>query len=504
MRQWLCDRWGITAATCFLLLLVLPFLDYYGLWFDEVFSVVMSRSFDSIVQMVRTQENNMLLHYIFLLAWQSLGDGSEFFLRSSSVAFILLSLFPLHAAVRRLSGSTCANIAVLLYVAQFLVLEHARTCRGYSLALLLSALVFWRWVVAWQNSRQRDWLLVGALAGLAVWAHYFSALVPPVLVLAMLWRDGVKQPWRYLFSAFLVFLLFVLPVFMTRPPDGAAQIGWASVPSWLSIRGTLWMLAGVNGMYQQWVVAVVFLSCAITGVLYVWRNAVSMRTAAVGLSVGLIVALLAVLLESFVGQPVFVVRFFAPLVPVYCFVLATALCQVRWWWRVVLVAALLLSSAFETWRMFNLQPMPMRFWWKPVAQQLVWQMRADDVVLVYPSFLHLPLDYYLDDMDVNHHLPRAQEFTSTPYRAGGGVEPVPDWSRLQALTQNAPRVWLVLDDQNKPSDIRLQRTQIPAIQNMLTQQGKFLSYSWHYDKKALQRYDAAPASSASTLTDMQR
>jgi hypothetical protein len=97
MRHWLAEYWGVFAAAVFLLLVLLPFLDYYGLWFDEIFSVVMSRSFDSIVQMVRTQENNMLLHYLFLWLWQPFGDGSEFYLRSSSVLLVLLSLIPLQS-----------------------------------------------------------------------------------------------------------------------------------------------------------------------------------------------------------------------------------------------------------------------------------------------------------------------------------------------------------------------------------------------------------------------
>ena len=78
MRHWLAEYWGVFAAAVFLLLVLLPFLDYYGLWFDEIFSVVMSRSFDSIVQMVRTQENNMLLHYLFLCCGSRLAMAVSF------------------------------------------------------------------------------------------------------------------------------------------------------------------------------------------------------------------------------------------------------------------------------------------------------------------------------------------------------------------------------------------------------------------------------------------
>lgn len=493
MRHWLAEYWGVFAAAVFLLLVLLPFLDYYGLWFDEIFSVVMSRSFDSIVQMVRTQENNMLLHYLFLWLWQPFGDGSEFYLRSSSVLLVLLSLIPLHAAAKRLTNSSVANVAVLFYVTHMLVLEHARTCRGYSLALLMSCLVLWCWAVAWQSRRQRDWLVVGAVAGLGVWAHYFSLFVPAVLVFAMLWRDRLNQPWRSLSYAFLMFVLFSLPIILTRPSDGAAQISWANIPSWQTIYSTLWMLSGSSGLKQELAMRAMLISCAVACVLQWKKEYLRWRSVFVGMAAGLVLAVLAVLAESFIGQPLFVYRFFTPLVPIYCLVLAVALCAVWWWLRMVLLAVVLLASTYEAWRVYA-DTMPMRFWWKPVAQQLVWQMNTDDLILVYPSFLRLPVDYYLDKIDPSRQLPRPQEYAAGPYRAGGGVEPAPDWSRLQMLTRKAPRVWLILDEQNKASDIRLQRTQIPAIRNLLLQQGGVLAYDWHYGDRTLQRYDIKPAS----------
>lgn len=479
---------GIACAATYLLLLVLPFLTRYGLWFDEIFSIAMSRTIDSIVSMVKTQENNMLLHYCLLWILQPWSHDSEVFWRSSSIVLVILSLLPLHAAARRLSNVATANMAVLLYVAQFIVLEHTRTCRGYSLALLLSSFVLWRWVLACESGRWRDWLLVGAFAGLGVWAHYFAALLPPVLLMAMLWRDGWRQPWRPLCLAALCFVLVALPIVLTRPPDGAAQIGWANVPTWQSIAMTLWMAAGNNGLYQEPVLAALLLSSAVACGLQGWRDAASRRHIFVGLSLGLMVVMLAVLLESFLGQPVFVVRFFTPLVPIYCVVLAAALSQVWLVLRVLLLATFLLASAFETWRAFALQPMPARFIWRPLAQVLVRTMQPDDVVLVYPAFNHLPLNYYLDQKDANHYLPRTSEFVSAPYRAGGGVEPEPDWKKVQQLSEHAARVWLIADEQNVPAWTRLLRTRAPEIRHALARNHR-LAYQWRYQTFTVQRYD---------------
>jgi len=484
-------RWlPLLAAALFLLLVTVPFINHYGLWFDEIFSVAKAQDIDSIIAMVRTQENNMLLHYLLLWLWLPLGDGSEMFLRTLSVAITLLALFPLHAATRRLADHATANTACLVFASHFLVLEHAWNCRGYALAALMSALVLWRWTCAWQTRKTSDWLVTGVFAGLAVWSHYFGALVLPVLVFAMLWRDGWKQPWRQLGLAGATFFLVALPIVLTRPPDGTAQIAWADVPSLRTIQGTLWILAGLDGLSEKPVLLAVLVAC-VSALLLRWRRSgLDWRHPAAGLLVGLLLVVLSVLVESFVAQPLFVYRFFTPLVPVYCVVLACALAQLWPWLRVLLLALLLSATAWETSKVYA-EPLSVRFWWKPMVQQMMQGMKPDDVILVYPSFLHMPVDYYLDRLDPAQALPRTTEYASGIYREGGGVEPEPDWWLLQVLTRNTSgNIWLVTDEKSSPSWTRLNRVHALALRKMLLK-NRQLSMDVHYSTMTLQRFDVA-------------
>lgn len=481
----------------YLLLVILPILGHYGLWFDEIFSVVMSRDIASIVQMVRTQENNMLLHYLLLWLWMPLGNNSEIFLRASSVLLVLLSLLPLHAAARRLAGHTVAHAACLLYVSHFLVLQHVQACRGYALALLMTALVFWSWARAWQTGKYGHWLQAGCFAGLGVWSHYFSALVPVVLVFAMWWRDGWRLPWRQLLLASAVFLVLAWVIVLTRPPDGAAQIAWAEVPDMRSIIGTLWMLGGADGLREQPLLAVMLLSVGLA-LLWRWRwwsGAGCWRNTATGIAVGLLLVVLAVLLESFVAQPLFVYRFFTALVPLYCFVLAAALAVLWPWWRMLLVALTLALSAWETWKPFISEPVPVRYWWKPMVQQMLPALQPGDAVLVYPAFLRMPVDYYLDYYDPQNRLPRPVEYSSGPYRQGGGVEPEPDWQRLHDIAANtAGRVWLVTDEKTHAGWSRLQRVHAPAIRTQLLYlHGRQPVFQQRHGTMTVQGFDRLPA-----------
>jgi hypothetical protein len=123
-----------------------------------------------------------------------------------------------------------------------------------------------------------------------------------------------------------------------------------------------------------------------------------------------------------------------------------------------------------------------------MAQQLVMELLPGDIVLSSPAFENLPVNYYLDVFDVNRRLPRTTEYASASYRWGGGVEPEPNWQRLQALSNSSARIWLVGDEQQIPAWIRLKRTRVPAIRELLLRD-RVLSYDWHFGPMCLQRFD---------------
>ena len=485
-------RWlPLAGATLFLLVTVVPFIGRYGLWFDEIFSATMSRDLDLIVDMVRTQENNMLLHYLLLWLWMPLGDGSEAFLRLLSLLLVLLSLIPLHAAARRLAkNDAAANACCFVYVSHFLVLEHAPACRGYALAACMTTLVFWAWARAWQTHQSSHWVQAGLLAGLATWAHYFSALVPPVLVFAMLWRDGWKQPWKQLLIAITAFTLMALPVVLTRPPDGLAQIGWADVPDARVIRGTVWMLLGVDGPGEKPVLLAVWgvIAIALLAGNGRWRLGEGWRNVHAGVALGLVITVAVVLAESIWWQPLFVPRFFTPLVPLYCFVLGAALTLLWPWLRMFLVACVLLASVWEHWKPFT-GPLPVSYWWRPMVQHLAADLEPHDVVITYPSFLRMPVDYYLDKLDPAHALPRPTEYVSGYYRQGSGVEPEPDWQRLHQISAGTTgRVWLIADEKSMASWTRLNRVHASAIRAQLLQ-NREIGFTARHMTMSVQRFD---------------
>jgi hypothetical protein len=310
----------------------------------------------------------------------------------------------------------------------------------------------------------------------------------------MVWRDGLRQPWRQLCLSALAWVLAALPIFLTRPPDGAAQISWADVPNMHAIQGTLWMLSGVDGGYEK--PTLVVLMAAVAFILFVYRQqwfvVSSLRNPVLGIAAGLLLTVLAVLLESFVGQPLFVPRFFTPLAPLYSVVMGALLMLLWPWLRHTLMIAILATSFYETWRPFVTEPVPLRFWWKPMVLQVLQDLQPNDVILVYPAFLRMPVDYYLDYFSVTYDpqkkLPRPTEYASGYYRQGGGDESEPDWLEIKRLTDSGARIWLLAEEKNNPSWHRLHRTHLPTIRSQLLQ-SRVPGYEKHYYSFTIQRFD---------------
>ena len=484
---------SLIIPALFLLGVLMPVMQQYGLNFDEVFSVTLSQHFSSIVDMVRTQENNMLLHYLLLWLWIPLGDGSEAFLRLPSVILTLLALIPLHAAARRVSTETVANTCCFVFVSHFLILNHAITCRGYALAVLINTLVFWSWARAWQTQKTKHWLFTGLLAGLSIWAHYFCALLPPILIIAMLWRDGLKQPWKNILLALVAFILVALPIVLTRPAAGAEQISWIAPPDLRAVRTTLWMVLGSNGQLERLVLMAIF---SLIACMLVLRSKLAFkegqwRNINIGLTVGLLLIITAVLLESLVWQPLFIYRYFTPIVPVYCVVVAAGLTLLWPWLRMTLLALLLTSSAWEIHKAFTM-PIPSHVWWRSMIEQIAPSIKPDDTLLVYPFFLRMPVDYYLERLDHEQRLPRPTEYAAGYYRPGGGQDPDPDWQTLQKISRSAHgRIWLIAHEDTLPSTRTLNRAHAPAIRKQLSTTRRQV-YELRYSNLTVQAFEVPP------------
>lgn len=154
-----------------------------SLWRDEVASVVFAHGSlgDLLTLIGRDREAvglaNMATYYLLLHFWLPLGE-SEAWLRLPSVAFGVATVIPVYAIGRRLGGWVVAALAVAIFALVPYVIHYNQEVRGYSLSMLVAAVLTWLLLVGVERrERAWPWLAYGIVAALGIYVHFFVAFV---------------------------------------------------------------------------------------------------------------------------------------------------------------------------------------------------------------------------------------------------------------------------------------------------------------------------------------
>jgi hypothetical protein len=128
-----------------------------------------------------------------------------------------------------------------------------------------------------------------------------------------------------------------------------------------------------------------------------------------------------------------------------------------------------------------------------MIEQIMPSIKPDDTLLVYPFFLRMPVDYYLERFDHEQQLPRPTEYAAGYYRPGGGQDPDPDWQTLQNISRSTHgRVWLIAHEDKLASTRALNRTHAPAIRKQLLTNRRQV-YELRYLNLTVQAFEVPPA-----------
>jgi 4-amino-4-deoxy-L-arabinose transferase-like glycosyltransferase len=167
----------VMVAVCGLLLRF-HMLGAKSLWPDEAFSVHAARL--PWLEFLRTMwwgEGNMALYYFLLRGWIHLGN-SEFWLRTMTALFGVITLPAIYAlGTRFLSRKAGAFAAVLMATHSFHV-HYSQELRSYSLLTLLLILSAYAFLAMLETPEQKSfWFLYVAFSALAVYTHMFAVFV---------------------------------------------------------------------------------------------------------------------------------------------------------------------------------------------------------------------------------------------------------------------------------------------------------------------------------------
>ncbi|HJX38720.1 MAG TPA: glycosyltransferase family 39 protein [Anaerolineae bacterium] len=163
-------------------------LDAQSFWFDEGFAVHLASQ--SVTQLVEQNPVGWLpLHSFTLHYWMALVGQTPFSARLFSVVFGVLAVALLFPLGRCLGTADTGIVALSIGAFSPFLVYYAQEARVYSLWLFLSLLSSYLLLRALRDpQRVWGWVLYGASMVAALYAHYFSVLLLPWGLLAVVYH----------------------------------------------------------------------------------------------------------------------------------------------------------------------------------------------------------------------------------------------------------------------------------------------------------------------------
>ena len=219
-----------------------------SLWVDEGATAVIARlDWWNFLRLLWRREANMSFYYLLMRGWIHLGHG-EAWLRALSATFGVLAIPTIYLLGRTLWGRSAGLVAALLLALNAYHIRYSQEARSYSLAVLLVILSVYCLVqLIQQPSRQGRWKYCAA-STLAVYSHFYAALVllaqgVAVLKLVKLSDESRKELRR----AMRVIALALIPVAVFLIATGAGPLAWLPRPGWGDVHESGIYLSGAGG-----------------------------------------------------------------------------------------------------------------------------------------------------------------------------------------------------------------------------------------------------------------
>ncbi len=407
--------------------LALLWLGDKSLWMDEATSIVVARDWANIWPVMLRYSANMWLYYTLLSFWLNLGE-SEFIVRSLSVIFAVATVPVTYALGKRLFNARVGMLAGLLLTLNAFFIRYAQEARGYTLLIFLAALSSYFFVRGVERASRKHWGGYVISIILAMYTHFFGALVLVAHITSLVFRRQRKISWKGLVIFGVAIVLLLLPLALFQPL-GIGQPIWIRQPGVNDIGRLFVALAGTSrkllGMYL--VLCFVALGFAVTGALRT-RSFVKIWPYAF-LVTWLLGPIAAAFVASFLLRPVFVFRYLILCLPPFVLLAAVGLSKIsqRWLLGATLAIILILSGQ----RLFVWYTIYQKENWREATAFVLSEAQPGDAVYFYAFYVRKPFEYYLDRSDV------PTEFLNL-------IEPDPGLELLEGLPDEHTRLWLVL------------------------------------------------------------
>jgi uncharacterized membrane protein len=419
----------VGPATLVTLALVLSSYARRPFWFDELVSVEIAGLDPSeFVDYVLGVESNMALYHAVLALWLRVGDD-EAWVRLPSIIFAVATLPFLYVLGRRLFDRITATLAVALMCVNVSYVGYARDARSYALTLLLVTASACFLVRGVQDRRARDWAGWMVLGALAVWAHLFAALVV-VAQIAWLLLERRSVPRREAVLAVAGIGALLVPVTLAVVLGGqSAQLDWLGRPGLRQLPGL------AEWFVESRATLLVYLAGLVTALAAGARA--RDREPYTLLLVWLLLPPAVAFGLSYVGDPIYLYRFFLVCLPAFVLLSAAGFARLRPLWLGLALTALACALSVRTVEGCRPDCKLRHDAWEAAVADLQARVRPNDAIVVYPAEVRTPLDHYLGAKRPRLLYPERWGL------AGGNREGSRSLDRAMETVGEHPRVWLV-------------------------------------------------------------
>ena len=377
---------------------------------DEAISVEYARvGIASLPRTILGGDPNMRFYFVLLSFWVKLFGEGETAVRSLSLLFAGLAAGMVCLLGTKLFGRAAGALAGALFAIDPFVVQQAHNARSYTLLTFLVSLSSLILFAQRERSSERARMAYVAVSVLAVYAHFFAALVllAHAAACVILWRHEIlRGEWLRAAAAIVV---LCIPLVISSLQAGVGGIAWISAPTPRTIAIVVNALAGGNGF-----LTIVLLACGAIALATAAHRRQS--TAHLFVAIWLVLPIVVAYAVS-LRHPVFERHYLIICLPPLLLLAASVVASVGKITGTAIAAILVAALAFQL-PAFHEREKGRDF--RGASKHVLRSARPGDAIVFFPHYARRPYDYYAR-------------------RATGGFNPV-----LAPKDSMPRRTWLVI------------------------------------------------------------
>jgi len=450
------DAWYPIVITGVALVLSFWRLGYEPLWFDEAWSIELSKRpvADTLAEYLRTNREGPPLYYTLLHFWMALFGDSEVAARALSALAGSAAVFFHFLFLRQFCSHGTTVLASLLMATSPSLLHFAQEARNYSLTLMLFSLSLYLFLRFVADPAPRKAVVLSLINAIALLNHVFSVEVIFAQAVVILWlfRDDRTLLKRWIIGN--VLLAGILVPYLFLIPRAAVVANWVPSPTLNSFLNVLGIATGSGyfdnpstarlygidlGSPDRVAMFILFLGLWVCGGLVALKN---LRTRDLQLKAGtslelltpIVVTCLPLAIGYTVGGQIFIPRYLIMAIPHFLFLVALG---VSWLFpsTVALTVVAIVTVALNVEKSGLELKLATKDDWRAAAALVSSQLSFGDTVIVSDGRGIVPFEYYYAGSEKPVPIPGDFGFAESPRE----VE-----LHLRSITVPGGRLWLVM------------------------------------------------------------